>query len=159
MKKILLIVVSLLTVFSQRSLAQDSSQQRQLSKLLTEYYKIKDALVEGKAVVAAENAQAVINTINSIDYKIISEGNINALLKDATVISVSRNIGEQRQYFANFSENVVLIAKAIKLTTEPIYQQYCPMKKTNWLSREQNIRNPYYGSSMLTCGKVVDSIK
>jgi Protein of unknown function (DUF3347). len=32
------------------------------------------------------------------------------------------------------------------------------MKKANWLSSEKEIKNPYYGSTMLTCGSVVDTI-
>ena len=44
-----------------------------------------------------------------------------------------------------------------------IYYQYCPMynggKGANWLSKENTVKNPYYGSMMLTCGKVVETIK
>jgi hypothetical protein len=32
------------------------------------------------------------------------------------------------------------------------------MKKANWLSNEKQVKNPYYGSAMLNCGKVVDTI-
>jgi len=32
------------------------------------------------------------------------------------------------------------------------------MKKAVWLSNEKAIKNPYYGSQMLTCGKVVETI-
>lgn len=40
-----------------------------------------------------------------------------------------------------------------------VYYQYCPMKKAYWLSMEKEIKNPYYGSSMLTCGKVIETKK
>jgi hypothetical protein len=158
MKKIILIVALTVTTFIQRSIAQDSTQQKQLEQTLIEYYNIKDALVAGKAETASSKALDFIKTLNSIDYKIISEGNINALLKDATAISESKDIQIQRERFANFSNNMFTIAKAVRLTSLPIYQQYCPMKKTNWLSKEQAIKNPYYGNAMLTCGKVVDTI-
>ncbi|RYF82932.1 MAG: DUF3347 domain-containing protein, partial [Chitinophagaceae bacterium] len=36
---------------------------------------------------------------------------------------------------------------------------YCPMKKALWLSNEKAIKNPYYGSAMLTCGKVTETIE
>jgi hypothetical protein len=32
-------------------------------------------------------------------------------------------------------------------------------KGANWLSKESTIKNPYYGSQMLTCGKTVETIK
>lgn len=32
-------------------------------------------------------------------------------------------------------------------------------KSANWLSKENPIKNPYYDSQMLTCGKTVETIK
>ena len=44
-----------------------------------------------------------------------------------------------------------------------LYVQKCPMANNNkgavWLSAEEEIRNPYYGDAMLTCGSVIDSIE
>ena len=158
MKQIFLVVVFLAPSFLQKSFAQDSTQQYQLSQLLSKYYDIKDALVAGNGNEASAKAGEFIKTANSIDYKIISEGNINALLKDATPISDAKEIKIQRQHLSNLSDNMTTLAKAVKLTTQPIYQAYCPMKKANWLSSDKEIKNPYYGSAMLTCGKVVETI-
>jgi hypothetical protein len=33
------------------------------------------------------------------------------------------------------------------------------MKKASWLSSEAAIKNPYFGSAMLTCGKVTATLK
>ena len=159
MKKIIFAAVAFLaTAFVQRNFAQDSTQQRQLDQLLSQYYNIKDALVAGNGNLASSQAEEFIKTANSIDYKVISEGNINALLKDATPISETKDINNQREHFANLSNNMATLAKSIRLSTQPIYQAYCPMKKANWLSSEKEIKNPYYGSAMLTCGRVVDTI-
>ena len=137
--------------------AQDSTGMQ--SQLLHSYYNIKNALVAGNPNTAAAGAEQFLKTANGVDYKLISEGNINTLLKDATAISVSRDLKEQRTYFANLSTNMFAVVKAVKLTTEPIYYAYCPMKKTYWLSKESAIKNPYFGSAMLTCGKVTETIK
>ena len=159
MKKVLFVIVAFLAaVFVQKGLAQDSTEQRQLSQLLIQYYGIKDALVGGNGTNASTKAQEFIKTANSIDYKLISEGNINALLKDATPISETKDINKQREHFANLSNNMATLAKAIKLTADPVYKQYCPMKKTNWLSNEKEIKNPYYGNAMLTCGNITETI-
>jgi hypothetical protein len=159
MKKIIFATAAFLaTTFVQKSFAQDSTQQHQLSQLLSQYYNIKDALVAGNGNEASAKAEEFIKTANSIDYKLISEGNINALLKDATPISETKEIKKQREHFANLSNNMAALAKSIKLGAQPIYQAYCPMKKANWLSSDKEIKNPYYGSAMLTCGKVVETI-
>ena len=159
MKKVILATVAfLITASFQKSAAQDSTQQYQLSQLLAQYYNIKDALVAGNANLASSKAEEFIKTANTIDYKVISEGNINALLKDATPISETKDIKLQRKHFSNLSDNMATLAKAMKLSVGPVYQQYCPMAKANWLSSDKAIKNPYYGSAMLTCGKVVETI-
>jgi hypothetical protein len=80
-KKIFFIVAMFAIAFFQKSFAQDSTTQTQsqLSQLLTSYYNIKDALVEGNAGLATISAEQFVKTANGIDYKVISEGNINAL--------------------------------------------------------------------------------
>jgi flagella basal body P-ring formation protein FlgA len=159
MKKIIFAAVAfLITATFQKSAAQDSTQQYQLSQLLSQYYNIKDALVAGNGSEASAKAIAFIKTANSIDYKLVSEGNINAFLKDASPISDTKDVKVQREHFANLSVNMATLAKGLKLSDQPVYQAYCPMKKAYWLSSDKAIKNPYFGNAMLTCGKVVDTI-
>jgi len=158
MKTLLLTVSLIATVFVQQSFAQGKTEGSQLPQLLSNYYDIKNALVAGNENLASARASEFIKTANNIDYKLISEGNINALLKDATSISESKDLKKQREYFANFSGNMILLAKSTKLGDAPIYEQYCPMKKASWLSSDKVIKNPYYGSAMLTCGNITGTI-
>lgn len=157
MKKVLLLVGLVSLLFIENSFAQDSASVKKLSLLLNGYYKIKDALVSGNSNEASARAVDFIKIVNSIDYKLISEGNINALLQDATPISTAEDIKEQRDHFANLSSNMIILAKAIRMTTQPVYQAYCPMKDANWLSSDKPIKNPYYGNAMPDCGKVVNT--
>ena len=77
-------------------------------------------------------------------------------------ISSSLKIEQQRNYFISFSKNMYVLIKATKLETT-IYVQHCPManegKGADWLSKESIIKNPYFGSQMLNCGKTVETIK
>ena len=158
MKKIVWVLIVFLAGTIQNGYSQDSLKQNQLSKLLSHYYNIKDALVSGNAIKAASEAEQYVKTLNGIEFQTISEGNANALLKDASAISESKDLNRQRGSFANFSNNMILLAKSMKLSTDPIYETYCPMKKASWLSADKTIKNPYYGSAMLSCGKVVETI-
>ena len=159
MKKLFLFVAIFATAFTQKSFAQDSNNQAQLSQLLNSYYQVKNALIEGNSTTAALQAEAFLKTANGISNRTISEGSRNALVKDAGVISDSKDLKKQREVFGNFSTNMYALAKSLKLTTEPIYYQYCPMKKAYWLSADKAVKNPYYGSAMLTCGKVTETIQ
>lgn len=140
------------------AVARDTTQGN-LSQLLAHYYGIKDALAVDNAADASAHAKEFIKAANGIDYKIISEGNINALLKDAGTIADSKDIKKQREVFANLSANMITVAKTVSLSPVPVYEQYCPMKKASWLSSEKEIKNPYYGKTMLTCGEVVETIQ
>lgn len=142
--------------FTQNSFAQEVPKT---SLLLSQYYQVKDALVAGNSALAASGAEAFAKTATSIEAKVNSEITISALVKDAGNISSTQDIKKQREFFAGFSVNMSALAKAVKLTDQPVYQAYCPMKKAYWLSSDKAIKNPYYGSSMLTCGKVTETIQ
>ena len=157
MKRIILFVL-ILTASANIGNAQDSLQSKQLQQLLSAYYQISEALVSGNSSNAASYALEFVKVANTIDYKLISEGNINALLKDASPITELTNLNRQRSHFANLSNNMTILVRSLKFTSEPIYQVYCPMKKASWLTKEQSIRNPYYGSAMLTCGEIKETI-
>lgn len=161
MKKLTFILV-LVASFATNAFSQTKNSPAQL---LVSYYAIKDALVSGNATEAGAKATEFLATIKAIDPKTLSATDQKAfaglkdkLAFDAEHISESKDIAHQRDHFASFSANAYTLAKAVKLSAQPVYQQYCPMKKTYWLSSEQAIKNPYYGKSMLTCGKVTDTI-
>ena len=145
----------LATAFMQKGFAQKNVK----TQLLHSYYDIKNALVAGNANTASIKAEEFLKTLNEIDTKIINEATRDALLKDAGHISESKDIKQQREHFATFSTNMYNLIKSVKLTDQPVYYAYCPMKKSYWLSDAPAIKNPYYGSSMLTCGKVTETIK
>ena len=48
-------------------------------------------------------------------------------------------------------------------TPKPVYKVFCPMyndnKGTFWLSDSREVKNPYYGKEMLSCGEVQEEIK
>lgn len=139
--------------FTQNSFAQDSTKT-QPAQLLNAYYQLKDNLVKSNATAAAASAGELVKAINNADAATVNDDTRASLLKDANVISKSSDIKVQREKFATLSNNMFELAKTVKLSAEPVYQQYCPMKKASWLSNDKAITNPYYGSAMLTCGSV-----
>jgi hypothetical protein len=162
MKKIFLVVALIATVWIKPSFAQSSQTQT----LLTAYYDIKNALVNSDATVAASKAGEFSKALGSIDMKSMSQGEMTAftgfqdkLAFDAKHISETKDISHQREHFANFSANLFKLAKSVKLTKEPVYYDYCPMKKSYWLSDNAAIKNPYFGKQMLTCGTVKETLK
>ncbi|RFZ83093.1 DUF3347 domain-containing protein [Mucilaginibacter terrenus] len=164
MKKIFLLVAVMATVSTQLLFAQDTKSTA-LTPLLTSYYDVKDALIKSNSADAATHAGEFLKAVKGVDMKSLPASDMTVFMDlqeklafDARHISESRDIAHQREHFANFSVNFFKLAKAVKLTGQPVYYAYCPMKKSYWLSAEAGIKNPYYGSQMLTCGKVTETL-
>ncbi len=157
--KSIIAIATIIFFFNLSVTAQKATEP--FSQLLASYYDIKNALVKTDAVTAATKAAEFVTSINAIDMNMLSEADHKALMAvneklvfDAGHIAESKDIKKQRDYFQSFSDSFSALAKAVKLSEQPVYQQYCPMKKAYWLSSEATVKNPYYGNAMLTCGKV-----
>lgn len=175
MKIILITALSCLFTFSvhavnysanQGNPGMSDSSQLNSSQLLSVYYDIKNALVNNDAKTASAKASAFINIAEKINIKAMPKPQQDVfsafrdnLMPDAKHIAEVRDTGSQRKYFATFSVSMWGLVKSGKLYNEPVYQLYCPMKKTFWLSNESTIKNPYFGKQMLSCGKVTATLK
>ena len=144
----------------------DTLKKSSLNDLLIVYYGLKDALVDGDAPAASARANEFLNTANNIDTKSLSSGDLKMfdslalkLAFDARHISEVKAIEHQREHFVSLSSNMYKLIKRVKLSAEPVYKMYCPMKKAYWLSKDAVIRNPYYGKQMLSCGQVSETIR
>lgn len=162
--------ISLTTKANQNYFSQhlwiETSDTSFFSQLLTLYYNIKDALVVSNPELAATNAGEFVKAVSNIDMKSLSASDhaafmsvSNKLAFDARHISETKEISHQREHFKSFSDNFFALAKKTKLSSQPVYQQYCPMKKAYWLSNETVIKNPYFGNQMSDCGKVTATLK
>jgi pheromone shutdown protein TraB len=165
MKKVFLVAIVVVS-FCLQSYAQENNQ---LTTVLDQYFWLKDALVKTDAVLASAKAKDLYTAIKSVKMeKLNTEAHTawmkvaNDLAEDAEHINESNDIVHQRDHFMNLSKNIYSIIKVGKVVV-PIYYQFCPMankgKGANWLSKEMAIKNPYYGSQMLSCGRVIETIK
>lgn len=121
--------------------------------LLNSYLAIKNALVlsDQKTAKAA---------ITEFQKKITAEKTFSQKKDLQIAIDKMANVNSLEKERAAFNEVSTLFWKVVKsadMASTPVYYQYCPMKKAYWLSTEKDIKNPYYGASMLTCGKVVET--
>ncbi len=110
----------------------DTNGNPNLSQLLTPYYHIKDALAAGNADTVSGGAEAFIKITNSIDYQVISESNIIALLKDAGTIASTKDIKKQQAAFFHRFTSMFATTNEVKLTIDPIYYDYCNGRSTTF---------------------------
>lgn len=143
-------------------------QEEQLKEVFDSYFAVKDALVKTDGNLAATKAASLLNSINSVKMESLTKEEhvewmkvMKDLVFDAEHISETKDAGHQRDHFTSLSKNMYSVMKVSKQDT-PTYYQFCPMankgKGANWLSKENIVKNPYYGTKMLGCGKVVETL-
>jgi hypothetical protein len=147
----------------------ETSKASQLDAVYENYFSLKDALVKTDGTTASASAKELLTSINKVkmeelkmDVHMVWMKVLDNLKKDAAAISESTDVKKQRDSFSTLSTSIYALIKVSKLD-ETVYYQFCPMandgKGANWLSKENAVKNPYYGSIMLSCGKVVETIK
>lgn len=129
--------------------------------VLNDYFNLKDALVNddnSKAKTLGNTLAQSLKSFDASNYSDSEKTELKDIIADATEhaehISES-DIKHQREHFKTLSKDVTDLV-AITGTNTKLYEQFCPMYDggTAWLSTKEEIRNPYYGSKMLKCGKV-----
>jgi protein SCO1 len=66
------------------------------------------------------------------------------------------NLPAARAVFGRVSEALIALAKQRNAVIgDDITLAFCPMAQQQWLQRGEQIRNPFYGPSMLTCGRII----
>jgi hypothetical protein len=125
----------------------------QTHPILTKYLAIKDALINSDAT----KSSASVNEL-SISLKASPEFfHREDLIKQTEVMAKSGDLEKQRMAFADLSVTIWDAVKAQKWTSQELFYQYCPMKKSFWVGAESIVKNPYYGVKMLSCGSVKES--
>lgn len=148
-----------------------SSDARQVLTPLYEYYlAIKDALVNDDVDLAKSEGAKFKKQLKGIKMSMFEGEAHNFWMQHsmpaekviAELVNAT-NIASARIPFKPLSEHMIQLAKAFDPFEKPLFIQHCPMaddnKGADWLSTEENIMNPYFGESMLTCGNVKDEIK
>lgn len=152
-----------------RTMTMETQEANQLTAVFDNYFAVKDALVETNGANASEKSKALLTTINTVemdkltmDVHIVWMKILNDLKEDSEHIANTKDAALQRTHFMTLSKNMYTLMTVSKVE-QPVYYQFCPMandgKGANWLSKESTIKNPYYGTQMLTCGKTVETIQ
>lgn len=143
--------------------------ENQLKVVFDNYFLVKDALITSNGNSTASASKELVTAINNVkmdkldmDVHMVWMKVVNTIQKDAENIANTKDVKIQRDHFTSLSKEIYTLIKVSKYET-PVYYQFCPMfndgKGANWLSKENAVKNPYYGSMMLSCGKTVETIK
>lgn len=138
--------------------------QKSFRDQLESYFELSEALVSSDYQASAEKAQtfkeALPNTnISSLndEQQLVWNELVENILERAENITERDDIEDQRYEFEYLSENLISIVSNLGVDGV-VYHQRCPMVRgasADWLSKNEQISNPYHGDRMLRCGTVV----
>jgi len=118
------------------------------------YEHVKNDLVGSNPGDAQKGAEMLNEALSKV------EGG-DATLSASQKIATTDNLKVQRKAFSELSTEMEALLRG-KITSGKLYKDFCPMALNGgayWLSSIEDIRNPYYGAQMLSCGKVVEVIE
>lgn len=137
--------------------------------ILDSYLAMKDALASDNSAGAANSGEAMVKAIDGFDRASLDEkqqASYDEIVEDARehaehIGENSGKIDHQREHFDALSNDMMDLV-AVTGSDRTLYQDFCPMyndnKGANWLSVSKEIKNPYMGSKMSTCGSVKNEI-
>lgn len=143
------------------------NERKTISNLIDNYLAIKNALVKddseaaSKAGLKLAESASTFKTSSFEDSKKSEIKEILEVLNEHGEHIAKSEIDHQREHFEGMTKDFMDLI-ALTGTDRTLYQQYCPMYNKNkggyWLSESSDILNPLFGSKMLTCGSVKETI-
>jgi Cu(I)/Ag(I) efflux system membrane fusion protein len=153
---------SLLNRSSTQQVEVSAAFSQQLTAVVDSYFLVKNNLVKDQLPTAT--IQVLAQALAKVSADGTGKDNakwekIKSGLSEATAkIKGSKDLASARTHFSSLSTQVIQLTETYKLTKAVVYKDYCPMAFNNkggyWLSETEDIQNPYFGASMLTCGEV-----
>ncbi len=145
--------------------AKNVAPKEYTEDIIISYINLKNKLVQDNSNGAADKGKDLLASIKRFDTKTLNTKQKKEFLEIADDAKehaehIGENAGKidhQREHFAILSKDINDLIKMFG-TDQKLYQDYCPMyndgKGAIWISETKEIKNPFYGSQMLTCGSL-----
>jgi len=136
--------------------------QKEFFSMLKPYLQMKNAFIAGNSKQVPIQAKATAEKMKLIDTTSLGKKEKLDVFKSINIlesISKKTNLENQRADFVLLNESMIAIIMNVKSPQQTFYIQKCPMANSNkgasWISADKEIKNPYFGEAMLTCGEEV----
>jgi Cu(I)/Ag(I) efflux system membrane fusion protein len=139
--------------------------KQQLVDVADAYLLLKDALVATDRDMTIASTPGVIEALLEVDMSMVKGDahlywmeQFESLKAHTEKITELTDVEEQRKQFDFLSQALIKSIKAFGVSEDTLYVQHCPMVNNNkgadWISKEKEVQNPYFGDKMMTCGVV-----
>ena len=114
------------------------------------YLKIQAELTKDSLKGVDEHANAIAKAVKGDDMKMLPPD----VAKQAEKLAAATDLKAAREAFKPLSKSLIKYLADNKAGAGMYHEAYCPMVKASWLQAGKEIKNPYMGREMLTCGEL-----
>lgn len=148
----------------------ETKNSSSMNAIVAGYLQLKNALANDNGPEAANGGKAIVNAMEKFDKSSLTpeqkkdyDDMEGAMKENAEHIGENAGkIDHQREHFDMLSQDMYDMVKEYG-GGQTLYKDYCPMyndkKGAFWISETKEIKNPYLGKKMPTCGEVKEEIK
>ena len=152
------------------SAVADDKNTVSIKEIISTYLQLKNALTKDNTTDAATAGTALEAAFKNFDKtvltvaqkKIFEDVEVDAREHAEHIGKNGGNIEHQREHFEILSNDIYDLVKTFG-GGQVLYKVFCPMYNNNkgafWISETKEIKNPYFGKAMLTCGNIKEEIK
>jgi len=123
---------------------------------LSSYFSTQEGLAADDLDAAKKGANAFLSHAETLTCSMDKDSCCAEELKAAKAIAAAGDIAAARTAFKAWSDTLIAKADTGGFHGKAAFKMHCPMafgnKGGTWLQATKDLRNPYYGSMMLTCG-------
>lgn len=134
---------------------------KKMKPVLRKYLVIQKGLAADNLNRVTKAANAIVRKSSKLDAATVTGKHVShyehvpmKIRKAAKEIAAAKDIKSAREGFKKLSRPMAMWAGMSKPNGVDVV--YCPMAKASWLQKSGDVRNPYFGKKMLSCGEVVE---
>lgn len=126
----------------------DSALMQPVKSVYDAYLKIQAELVKDSLKGVSDNAAAIAKAVRGDDMKMLP----SEVATQADTLAQAKDLKSAREAFKPLSTSLIKYLSDNKAGKGTYHEVYCPMAKASWLQSGTEIKNPYLGKEMPTCG-------
>ena len=127
----------------------NSALMQPVKSVLDHYLMIQAALAKDSIKGVDENASAIAKAVRGDDMKMLSPD----VAAQAETLAKATDLETARAAFKPLSNSLIKYLTDHKAGAGAYHEAFCPMAGASWLQTEKNIKNPYMGNAMSSCGE------
>jgi hypothetical protein len=121
-----------------------------VKSVLDNYLAIQKELAKDSIKDVDAHANAIAKAVKSDSMKMLSP----QVAKQAETLAAAKDLRTAREADKALSASLIKYLTEHKAGRGLYHEPYCPMVKAGWLQTETDIKNPYMGRDMLSCGEL-----